>query len=98
MTIAIFSLFNSLQCLPAAIVAPLTSAAALITLVLWYIVLQDMERVTRPHIVGTLLIVVGVIIFVQRKGFHFDTAGIGKGKEEEAKPWISNNWNVDCVQ
>ena len=48
-TIAIFSLFGALQYLPAAIVTPLTSAAPLITLVLSYLVLKDLERVTRPH-------------------------------------------------
>ncbi len=64
-TIAIFSLFGALQYLPAAIVAPLTSAAPLVTLVLSYLVLKDLERVTRSDIVGTVLIVLGVILLVQ---------------------------------
>lgn len=64
-TTAIFTLFASLEYLPAAIVAPLTSAAPLITLVLSYVVLKDMERITRADIVGTILIVLGVIILVQ---------------------------------
>ena len=64
-TIAIFSLFASLQYLPAAIVAPLTSAAPLITLLLSYLVLKDVERVTRSDIGGTVLIVIGVILLVQ---------------------------------
>lgn len=62
---AIFTLFASLQYLPAAIVAPLTSSAPLITLVLSYVVLKDLERITRADIAGTILIVVGVIILVQ---------------------------------
>ena len=64
-TIAIFTMFGALQYLPAAIVAPLTSAAPLITLGLSHLVLHGIERVTRSDVIGTMLIVVGVIVLVQ---------------------------------
>lgn len=63
-TVAIFTMFGALQYLPAAVVAPLSSAAPLFTLVLSQLVLHDIERVTRSDVIGTLLIVAGVVVLV----------------------------------
>ena len=63
-TVAIFTMFGALQYLPAAVVAPLSSAAPLFTLVLSQLALRDIERVTRSDVIGTLLIVAGVVVLV----------------------------------
>ena len=57
-------MFGALQYLPAAVVAPLSSAAPLFTLVLSQLALHDIERVTRSDVIGTLLIVAGVVVLV----------------------------------
>ena len=63
-TLGVFSFFAALQHIPAAVVAPLTSAAPLVTLTLSHFLLKEMEQVTRGDMVGTVLIVLGVILLV----------------------------------
>lgn len=63
-TLGVFSFFASLQYIPAAVVAPLTAAAPLVTLILSHFLLKEMERITRADIVGTILIVLGVVLLV----------------------------------
>jgi drug/metabolite transporter (DMT)-like permease len=60
----VFSFFAALQLIPAAVVAPLTSAAPLVTLTLSHFLLKEMERVTTLDVVGTVLIVLGVVLLV----------------------------------
>src|SRR5690349_18519758 len=63
-TLGVMSFFASLQYIPASVVAPLTGAAPLVTLTLSHFWLREMERVTFYDLVGTLLIVVGVVVLV----------------------------------
>ncbi len=63
-TLGIMSFFASLQYIPASVVAPLTGAAPLVTLALSHFLLKEVERVTFYDIVGTMLIVVGVVVLV----------------------------------
>jgi uncharacterized membrane protein len=63
-TLGVFSFFAALQLIPAAVVAPLTSAAPLVTLALSHFFLKEMEQVSRADIVGTILIVLGVVLLV----------------------------------
>ncbi len=63
-TLGVFSFFAALQLIPAAVVAPLTAAAPLVTLTLSHFLLKEMEQVTRADIVGTVLIVLGVVVLV----------------------------------
>lgn len=63
-TLGVFSFFAALQYIPAAVVAPLTGAAPLVTLILSHFLLREMERITTMDVVGTLLIVGGVILLV----------------------------------
>ena len=63
-TLGVMSFFASLQYLPAAVVAPLTAAAPLVTLTLSYFLLKEVERITTADISGTALIVLGVVLLV----------------------------------
>jgi DME family drug/metabolite transporter len=63
-TLGMFSFFAAHQYIPAAVVAPLTSAAPLVTLTLSHFALRGVERVTRTDAVATLLIVCGVILLL----------------------------------
>jgi len=63
-TLGVFSFFAALQLVPAAVVAPLTSAAPLVTLTLSHLFFKEMERITRADVVGTALIVLGVVLLV----------------------------------
>ena len=63
-TLGVFSFFAALQYIPAAVVAPLTSAAPLVTLTLSHFLLKEMERITRADMLGTILIVLGVVLLV----------------------------------
>lgn len=63
-TLGVFSFFAALQLIPAAVVAPLTSAAPLVTLTLSHFLLKEMEQVTQADVVGTALIVLGVVLLV----------------------------------
>ncbi len=63
-TLGVFSFFAALQHVPAAVVAPLTAAAPLVTLTLSHFLLKEMERITRADMVGTILIVLGVVLLV----------------------------------
>jgi drug/metabolite transporter (DMT)-like permease len=63
-TLGVMSFFASLQYIPAAVVAPLTAAAPLVTLTLSYFLLKEMERVTTLDIAGTVLIVLGVVLLL----------------------------------
>ena len=63
-TLGVFSFFAALQYIPAAVVAPLTAAAPLVTLVLSHFLLKDMERITTVDVCGTILIVIGVVLLL----------------------------------
>ena len=63
-TLGVFSFFAALQHVPAAVVAPLTAAAPLVTLTLSHFLLKEMERVTRADMMGTVFIVLGVVLLV----------------------------------
>jgi drug/metabolite transporter (DMT)-like permease len=63
-TLGVMSFFASLQYIPASVVAPLTGAAPLVTIALSHFWLREMERVTFYDMVGTVLIVLGVILLV----------------------------------
>ena len=63
-TLGVMSFFASLQYIPASVVAPLTAAAPLVTLTLSHFWLKETERITFYDIVGTLLIVLGVVLLV----------------------------------
>src|SRR5215510_10926127 len=63
-TLGVFSFFASLQYIPAAVVAPLTAAAPLVTLILSHFLLKEMEQVTRADVAGTMLIVVGIVLLL----------------------------------
>ena len=64
-TLAIFCLFLAMRSLPALIVAPLTATVPLVTLGLSYIVLRDVETLTKSDVLGTLFIVAGVILLIR---------------------------------
>lgn len=63
-TLGVFSFFAALQYIPAAVVAPLTSAAPLVTLILSHFTLKGVEQVTRADVTGTVLIILGVILLL----------------------------------
>ena len=63
-TLGVFSFFTALQYVPAAVVAPLTSAAPLVTLTLSHFTLKGVEHVTLVDAFGTALIVLGVILLL----------------------------------
>jgi uncharacterized membrane protein len=63
-TLGVLSFFAALQHIPAAVVAPLTSAAPLVTLTLSHFLLKEVERITRADVAGTVLIVMGVVLLV----------------------------------
>jgi drug/metabolite transporter (DMT)-like permease len=58
------SFFASLQYIPASVVASLTGSAPLVTLTLSYFLLKEVERITMADMVGTVLIVLGVVLLV----------------------------------
>src|SRR4029077_11267506 len=63
-TLGVFSFFAALQHIPAAVVAPLTAAAPLVTLTLSHFLLKEMERITSADVFGTMLIVLGVVLLL----------------------------------
>jgi len=63
-TLGVMSFFASLQYMPASVVAPLTGAAPLVTLTLSHFLLKEMERITTADLIGTVLIVLGVVVLV----------------------------------
>jgi uncharacterized membrane protein len=63
-TLGVFSFFAALQYVPAAVVAPLTSAAPLVTLILSHFTLRGVEDVARADVLGTVLIILGVILLL----------------------------------
>ena len=63
-TLGVFSFFAALQHIPAAVVATLTAAAPLVTLTLSHFLLKEMERITSADVVGTVLIVVGIVLLL----------------------------------
>jgi drug/metabolite transporter (DMT)-like permease len=63
-TLGMFSFFAALQYVPAAVVAPLTSAAPLVTLILSHFTLKGVEHVARADVMGTVLIVLGVVLLL----------------------------------
>ncbi|MEW6296867.1 MAG: DMT family transporter [Thermodesulfobacteriota bacterium] len=63
-TLGVFTFFAAHQYIPAAVVAPLTATAPLVTLTLSYFLLHQVERITRGDVFGTILIVLGVVLLV----------------------------------
>jgi uncharacterized membrane protein len=63
-TLGVFTFFAAHQYIPAAVVAPLTATAPLVTLTLSYFLLHKLEQVTRGDVWGTVLIVLGVVLLV----------------------------------
>jgi len=63
-TLGLFAFFAAHQYIPAAVVAPLTSAAPLVTLTLSHFTLKGIEQVTTADVAGTVLIVTGVILLL----------------------------------
>src|SRR5262245_51967794 len=63
-TLGVFSFFAAHQYIPASVVAPLTSAAPLVTLTLSHFALKGVERITPADVFGTVLIVSGVILLL----------------------------------
>jgi uncharacterized membrane protein len=63
-TLGMFTFFAAHQYIPAAVVAPLTSAAPLVTLTLSHFTLRGIERVTSADALGTVLIILGVILLL----------------------------------
>lgn len=63
-TLGVFTFFAAHQYIPAAVVAPLTATAPLVTLTLSYFLLHKVERITRGDVLGTILIVLGVVLLV----------------------------------
>lgn len=63
-TLGVFSFFASLQYIPAAVVAPLTAAAPLVTLTLSHFLLKELERISSADVFGTMLIVLGVVLLL----------------------------------
>ncbi|MGE0822798.1 MAG: EamA family transporter [Candidatus Binatia bacterium] len=63
-TLGMFSFFAALQYIPATVVAPLVAVAPLVTLTLSHFLLHEVERITTMDVVGTVLIVLGVVLLV----------------------------------
>lgn len=63
-TLGVFTFFAALQYIPAAVVAPLTSAAPLVTLTLSHFMLKGVEHIARADVLGTVLIVLGVVLLL----------------------------------
>jgi drug/metabolite transporter (DMT)-like permease len=63
-TFGVMSFFASLQYIPASVVAPLTGAAPLVTLTLSHFLLKEVERISTADVIGTVLIVLGVVLLV----------------------------------
>lgn len=63
-TLGMFAFFAALEHVPATIVAPLVAVAPLVTLALSRLTLQETEHITRLDVLGTILIVVGVVLLV----------------------------------
>jgi drug/metabolite transporter (DMT)-like permease len=63
-TLGMFTFFAAHQYIPAAVVAPLTSAAPLVTLTLSHFTLKGVEQITTADVAGTVLIVAGVILLL----------------------------------
>ena len=63
-TLGVFSFFAALQYVPAAVVAPLTSATPLVTLILSHFTLKGVEHGARADVLGTVLIVLGVVLLL----------------------------------
>lgn len=63
-TLGMFTFFTALEHTSATIVAPLVSAAPLVTLLLSRLTLQETERITLFDVLGTVLIVAGVVLLV----------------------------------
>ncbi|MGH7964709.1 MAG: EamA family transporter [Candidatus Binatia bacterium] len=63
-TLGMFAFFTALEHIPATVVAPLVSTAPLVTLLLSRLTLQGTEHITRFDVLGTVLIVVGVVLLV----------------------------------
>lgn len=63
-TLGMFAFFAALEQAPAAVVAPLTSTAPLVTLALSHFALKEMEHVTLADGISTALVVLGVILLV----------------------------------
>jgi uncharacterized membrane protein len=63
-TLGVFSFFAAHRYIPASVVAPLTSAAPLVTLTLSHFALKGVERITVVDVLGTILIVSGVILLL----------------------------------
>ena len=54
--------YSALSLAPVVVVAPITSINPLITLILAYVVLRKLERITLRVIMGAILVVLGVIL------------------------------------
>lgn len=63
-TLGVLTFFAAHQYIPAAVVAPLTATAPLVTLMLSYFLLHKVEQITRSDVWGTVLIVSGVVLLV----------------------------------
>jgi drug/metabolite transporter (DMT)-like permease len=63
-TLGFFSFFAAHQYIPAAVVAPLTAAAPLVTMTLSHFTLKGVERISTADVAGTVLIVAGVVLLV----------------------------------
>lgn len=63
-TLGMFSFFAAHQYIPASVVAPLVAAAPLVTMTLSHFTLKDVERISRADVLGTVLIVAGVVLLV----------------------------------
>jgi drug/metabolite transporter (DMT)-like permease len=63
-TLGVFTFFAAHQYIPAAVVAPLTAAAPLVTMTLSHFTLKGVERISTADIAGTILIVAGVALLV----------------------------------
>jgi uncharacterized membrane protein len=63
-TLGMFSFFAAHQYIPASIVAPLVATAPLATITLSHFLLKGMERISRADVLGTMLIVAGVVLLV----------------------------------
>lgn len=63
-TLGVFSFFAAHQYIPAAVVAPLTAAAPLVTMTLSHFTLKGVERISTADVVGTILIIGGVVLLV----------------------------------
>jgi drug/metabolite transporter (DMT)-like permease len=63
-TLGMFSFFAAHQYIPASIVASLVATAPLVTMTLSHFALKGMERISRADMLGTVLIVAGVVLLV----------------------------------